>query len=27
LIDGSAERSRVEACGWEVAVDGMEIVL
>jgi pyrroloquinoline quinone biosynthesis protein B len=27
LIDGSAERSRVEACGWEVAVDGIEIVL
>ncbi len=27
LIDGSAERARVEAAGWEVAEDGMEIVL
>ena len=27
LIDGSPERRRVEAAGWEVAVDGMEIVL
>jgi pyrroloquinoline quinone biosynthesis protein B len=27
LIDGSAERRRVEAAGWEVAADGMEIVL
>jgi pyrroloquinoline quinone biosynthesis protein B len=27
LIDGSPERARVEAAGWEVAFDGMEIVL
>jgi pyrroloquinoline quinone biosynthesis protein B len=27
LIDGSAERQKVEAAGWEVAEDGMEIVL
>jgi pyrroloquinoline quinone biosynthesis protein B len=27
LIDGSAERREVEAVGWEVAFDGMEIVL
>jgi pyrroloquinoline quinone biosynthesis protein B len=27
LIDGSEERKRVEAAGWEVAFDGMEIVL
>jgi pyrroloquinoline quinone biosynthesis protein B len=27
LIDGSPERERVEAAGWEVAADGMEIVL
>jgi pyrroloquinoline quinone biosynthesis protein B len=27
LIDGSPERARVEAAGWEVAEDGMEIVL
>ncbi|MBI1203389.1 MAG: pyrroloquinoline quinone biosynthesis protein PqqB [Rhodopseudomonas sp.] len=27
LIDGSPERARVEAAGWEVAYDGMEIVL
>jgi pyrroloquinoline quinone biosynthesis protein B len=27
LIDGSSERRRVEAAGWEVAEDGMEIVL
>jgi pyrroloquinoline quinone biosynthesis protein B len=27
LVDGSAERRRVEAAGWEVAEDGMEIVL
>jgi pyrroloquinoline quinone biosynthesis protein B len=27
LIDGSPERARVEAAGWEVAWDGMEIVL
>jgi pyrroloquinoline quinone biosynthesis protein B len=27
LIDGSPERQRVEAAGWEVAADGMEIVL
>jgi pyrroloquinoline quinone biosynthesis protein B len=26
LIDGSPERRRVEAAGWEVAEDGMEIV-
>ena len=27
LIDGSPERAMVEAAGWEVAEDGMEIVL
>jgi pyrroloquinoline quinone biosynthesis protein B len=27
LIDGSAERGKVEAAGWQVAEDGMEIVL
>ena len=27
LVDGSPERARVEAAGWEVAEDGMEIVL
>ena len=27
LIDGSAERRKVEAAGWPVAEDGMEIVL
>ena len=27
LIDGSPERRQVEAAGWEVADDGMEIVL
>jgi pyrroloquinoline quinone biosynthesis protein B len=27
LIDGSAQRQTVEAAGWEVAADGMEIVL
>jgi pyrroloquinoline quinone biosynthesis protein B len=27
LVDGSPERVRVEAAGWEVAEDGMEIVL
>jgi pyrroloquinoline quinone biosynthesis protein B len=27
LIDGSSERRKVEAAGWQVAVDGMEIVL
>lgn len=27
LIDGSPERKRVEAAGWEVATDGLEIVL
>ena len=27
LIDGSAERRRVEAAGWEVAADGLEIRL
>ena len=27
LIDGSAERARVEAAGWEVAADGLEIRL
>jgi pyrroloquinoline quinone biosynthesis protein B len=26
-IDGSAERAKVEAAGWQVAEDGMEIVL
>ena len=27
LIDGSPERAVVEAAGWKVAEDGMEIVL
>jgi len=27
LIDGSAERQKIEAAGWRVAEDGMEIVL
>lgn len=27
LIDGSSERVRVEAAGWSIAEDGMEIVL
>ena len=27
LVDGSPQRLRVEAAGWEVAWDGMEIVL
>jgi pyrroloquinoline quinone biosynthesis protein B len=27
LVDGSPERARVEAAGWEVAWDGMEIAL
>ena len=27
LIDGSPERASVEAAGWQVAEDGMEIVL
>jgi pyrroloquinoline quinone biosynthesis protein B len=27
LVDGSPERTRVEAAGWEVAFDGMEIAL
>jgi len=27
LIDGSPERAKVEAAGWQVAEDGMEIVL
>ena len=27
LVDGSPERRRVEAAGWEIAEDGMEIVL
>jgi pyrroloquinoline quinone biosynthesis protein B len=27
LVDGSPERRKVEAAGWEVAEDGMEIVL
>jgi pyrroloquinoline quinone biosynthesis protein B len=27
LIDGSPQRRRVEAAGWEIAEDGMEIVL
>jgi pyrroloquinoline quinone biosynthesis protein B len=26
-VDGSAERRQVEAAGWQVAEDGMEIVL
>ena len=27
LIDGSPERLKVEGAGWQVAEDGMEIVL
>ncbi len=27
LVDGSPERARVAAAGWEVAEDGMEILL
>jgi pyrroloquinoline quinone biosynthesis protein B len=27
LVAGSPERRRVEAAGWEVAADGMEIAL
>ena len=27
LVDGSPQRARVEAAGWEVAADGLEIVL
>lgn len=27
LVDGSPERAQVEAAGWEVAVDGLEITL
>jgi pyrroloquinoline quinone biosynthesis protein B len=27
LIDGSAVRRKVESAGWQVAEDGMEIVL
>jgi pyrroloquinoline quinone biosynthesis protein B len=27
LVDGSPERLKVEAAGWQVAEDGMEIVL
>jgi pyrroloquinoline quinone biosynthesis protein B len=27
LIDGSAERRKIEAAGWQVAEDGMEIIL
>ena len=27
LIDGSPQRQRVEAAGWEIAADGQEIVL
>ena len=27
LIEGSPERREVEAAGWEVALDGMEIAL
>ena len=27
LIEGSAERRKVEDAGWQVAEDGMEIVL
>jgi pyrroloquinoline quinone biosynthesis protein B len=26
-VEGSAERAKVEAAGWQVAHDGMEIVL
>lgn len=27
LIDGSTERKKVEAAGWDIAEDGMEIAL
>jgi pyrroloquinoline quinone biosynthesis protein B len=27
LVEGSAERRKVEASGWDVAADGMEIRL
>jgi pyrroloquinoline quinone biosynthesis protein B len=27
LVDGSPARARVESAGWEVAWDGMEIML
>jgi pyrroloquinoline quinone biosynthesis protein B len=27
LVAGSPERAQVEAAGWEIATDGMEIVL
>jgi pyrroloquinoline quinone biosynthesis protein B len=27
LIEGSAQRARVEAAGWEIAADGLEVVL
>jgi pyrroloquinoline quinone biosynthesis protein B len=27
LIEGSAERAEVERAGWEIAADGMEILL
>jgi pyrroloquinoline quinone biosynthesis protein B len=27
LVDGSAERRKVESAGWQIAEDGMEIVL
>jgi pyrroloquinoline quinone biosynthesis protein B len=27
LVDGSVERSKVESAGWQVAEDGLEIVL
>ena len=27
LVDGSAERRKVEGAGWQIAEDGMEIVL
>ncbi len=27
LIDGSVERRKVESAGWQIAEDGMEIVL
>jgi pyrroloquinoline quinone biosynthesis protein B len=27
LVEGSRERRRVEAAGWEIAEDGLEIVI
>ena len=27
LIEGSPERGKVEAAGWEIAADGLEIIL